>query len=64
VNAVVELEEEGGYRTVEVIFERPVMSKPTPRIVVFVEFADEDGGVGILEEGAAGGALKQERNAR
>ncbi len=45
---IVELKKESGYRTVKMIFEGPIVSEPTKRIVVFVELADEKTGVGVL----------------
>jgi hypothetical protein len=63
MESIVELKKEGGYWTVKVIFEGPIVSEPTPRIVIFVEFANQNAGVGVLEKCVTGGALKQERHA-
>ena len=59
----VELKKEGGYRTVKMILEGPIVSEPTQRIVVFVELADQETGVGVLQKRVTSGALKQEWHA-
>ncbi len=63
MDSIVELKKEGGNRTVKMIFERPIVSEPTPGIVILVEFANQNASVGVLQKCTASGALKQEWHA-
>ena len=64
VHSIIELEEKGRNRAVEVIFERPVMGKPMPGVIGCVKLGDQDAGVGVLKEQWVLSMQNQDRKAR